>query len=73
MKTITTIQGAHCNACKALIEDVCTEIPGITSCDVDFKTGITEIEVEHSGEYKVEVNPFDRLRIDPEQSRRVNQ
>lgn len=67
MKTTLTIKGTHCNACKALIEDVCAEIPGITSCNVDFKTGVTEVEhnenadwekfqkeVEDLGAYKVE-------------------
>lgn len=69
MKTTLTIKGTHCNSCKALIEDMCKEIPGINSCNVDFKTGVTEIEheentdwqkfkneVESLGEYKVEVN-----------------
>lgn len=69
MKTTLTIKGTHCNSCKALIEDVCTEIPGIKSCSVDFKTGATEIEHEESmdwqkfkkeieslAKYKVEVN-----------------
>ena len=70
MKTKLTIKGTHCNSCKALIEDVCTEISGIKSCNVDFKTGVTEIEheenadwqkfkkeVESLGEYKVVLNP----------------
>lgn len=69
MKTTLIIKGTHCNSCKALIEDVCTEILGIKSCTVDFKTGSTEIEheentdwqklkteVESLGEYKVEIN-----------------
>lgn len=69
MKTTLIIKGTHCNACKALIEDVCSEINGIHSCTVDFSTGKTEIEhdenvdweklkkeVESVGEYKVEVN-----------------
>lgn len=69
MKTTLTIQGTHCASCKALIEDVCAEIPSITSCNVDFKTGTTEIEhdenvdwqkfkkeVEALGEYKVKLN-----------------
>lgn len=69
MKTTLTIKGTHCNACKALIEDVCSEISGIHSCNVDFSTGKTEIEhnenvnwekfkkeVESVGKYKVEVN-----------------
>ena len=67
MKTTLTIKGTHCNSCKALIEDVCRDTPDIRSCNVDFKTGITEVEheenvdwqkfkkeVEALGEYKVE-------------------
>lgn len=66
MKTTVTIKGTHCNSCKALIEDVCKEISGIKSCNVDFKTGAAEIEheenvdwqkfkaeIESLGEYKV--------------------
>lgn len=69
MKTTLTIKGTHCASCKALIEDVCAEIPGINSCRVDFKTGSAEIaheenvdwqkfkkEVESLGAYKVEIN-----------------
>ncbi len=46
MQTTITIQGTHCNACKALIEDVAKDIKGIQSCAVDFATGKTEIEYE---------------------------
>lgn len=69
MKTTITIKGTHCESCKALIEDVCKEIPGIKACLADFKTGKTEIgydenvdwqalkkEVESLGQYKVELN-----------------
>jgi copper chaperone CopZ len=69
MKTTLTIKGTHCASCKALIEDVCTEISGIQSCSVDFKTGKTEIEhdenvdwekfkkeVESLGKYEVKLN-----------------
>ena len=48
-----------------LIEEVCSEIPGVKSCSVDFKTGKTVIEhdgkidlkrlkkeIEGLGEYK---------------------
>ncbi len=44
MKTIITIQGTHCESCKALIEDVAKDIPGIISCVVDYQTGQTAIE-----------------------------
>lgn len=69
MKTTITIKGTHCESCKALIEDVCKEIPGIISCNVDYKTGKTIIEhdeeldwkkfkkeIESLGEYKVNKN-----------------
>ena len=49
-----------------LIEDICSDIPGVKSCTVDFKTGKTVIEhddkfdlkkikqeIERAGEYKV--------------------
>lgn len=44
MHSTITIQGTHCPSCKALIEDVASETPGITSCTVNFNTGKTEIE-----------------------------
>ena len=71
MKTAAIrIKGTHCNACKALIEDVCQEIIGVRSCSVNFETGETIIghdedfdlnsfkkEVESLGQYEVELNP----------------
>ena len=67
MKTTILIKGTHCQACKALIENVCRETPGVESCIVDFKTGQTEIhhtdalnwnalkrEIESLGQYRVE-------------------
>lgn len=66
MTTTLTIKGTHCESCKALIEDVASETPGITSCTVEYKTGKTVIEhtdtvdwqrfkqeVESLGEYSV--------------------
>ena len=46
MKTTITVQGTHCNSCKMLIEDALSEISGITSSQVDFKTGKVVIEHE---------------------------
>lgn len=67
MKKTFTIKGTHCNACKFLIEDIASEIKGLQSCTVDFKTGRTEIEydehfdwdqfkkdVESAGSYQVQ-------------------
>jgi copper chaperone CopZ len=66
MKTTLIIKGTHCNACKVLIEEVCSEAPGVTNCTVDFATGVTDIEhdesvdweklkkeIEGLGEYKI--------------------
>ncbi|MEK6809801.1 MAG: heavy metal-associated domain-containing protein [Nanoarchaeota archaeon] len=66
-KTTLIVKGTHCNACKMLIEEICSEIAGVRSCSVDFKTGKTVIEhegkldlqklkkeIEAVGEYKVE-------------------
>ncbi len=68
MKTTITIKGTHCNACKMLIEEACSELPEVKSCAVDFKTGKTVIEhqgkldtnklkkkIESLGEYKVQI------------------
>lgn len=68
MKTILIVKGTHCRACKALIEDVSHEIPGIQSCVIDYQTGQTEIdhdqsfnfglfkkEIEVLGDYQVEI------------------
>lgn len=44
MKTAITIEGTHCVSCKALIEDVCKDTKGATSCTVNFQTGGTVIE-----------------------------
>jgi len=67
--TAINIKGTHCNSCKILIEDVCKEIKGATSCSVNFETGETKIEhdesfdwkafkkeIEALGNYKVEIN-----------------
>jgi len=67
MQTILTIRGMHCASCKKLIESVCKETVGVTSCTVDFDTGktiinhneITDIqkmkdEIKSLGEYTIE-------------------
>ena len=67
MKTTLMIKGTHCNACKALIEDVCKDIKGITLCSVNFQTGETLVdhdetldwqqfkkEIESLGQYTIE-------------------
>ena len=60
------IEGLHCNSCKILIEDVCSEIHGINSCSVNLKSSEAIIdhkenlnlkelkkEIESLGSYKV--------------------
>lgn len=51
MITTLNIQGMHCASCKALIEDVCQEIPGVTSCSVDVASSTAKIE------HNASVNP----------------
>ena len=66
MKTLITITGMHCNACKALIEDMCKDVTGVVACTVNLKKGNAEIEheptlnlkllkqeIEGVGQYKV--------------------
>lgn len=56
----------HCASCKALIEEVSSEIAGVTSCVVDVASGTAKIEhdtsvdpetirreIEGLGDYKV--------------------
>lgn len=38
------IAGMHCASCKALIEDVCSDVPGVRSCDVDAATEMATVE-----------------------------
>lgn len=44
MKTIINIKGTHCQSCKMLIEDICSEFQEIKSSALDFKTGRLVIE-----------------------------
>ncbi len=53
MKTKITIHGTHCSACKALIEDVCSEIKGVKSCTVNFQTGETIVEHDENLDWHV--------------------
>ena len=46
MKTTFLVKGMHCNSCKMLIEEACSEISGVKSGIVDFKTG--KMVIEHS-------------------------
>lgn len=48
MTTNLIIKGTHCRACKMLIEEVGSELPGVQSIIVDFKTGRTVIEHDDS-------------------------
>lgn len=52
MKTVLQIKGTHCHSCKMLIEDACSEIPGITHAALDFKTGKLVVEHEKSLDLK---------------------
>lgn len=51
--TKVTIKGTHCNACKLLIEDVCSEIKGVILCSVNFTTGETVIEHDRNFNFEL--------------------
>ena len=53
MKMIITITGMHCKSCKMLIEEACSEISGVKSCNVDYKTGKTVVEHEGKLDFKL--------------------
>lgn len=68
MKTTFAIKGMHCTSCKALIEDVVSEIPGVASCAVDVEAERADVEhddsfdpermrkdIEALGDYRVSV------------------
>lgn len=61
MHTTITIKGTHCPSCKALIEDVASETPGITSCVVDYATGKTEIEHDDTVDWNKFTNEVQSL------------
>lgn len=61
MKQEIIIQGTHCSACKALIEDIASEIPGIISCAVDFTTGKTILEYSEAADLTRLYNEIDAL------------
>ncbi|MEK7607152.1 MAG: heavy metal-associated domain-containing protein [Patescibacteria group bacterium] len=61
------ITGMHCASCKALIEDVCREIPGVSACEVNLESGVATVmhddsvdvgvvkkEIGGLGEYTIE-------------------
>ncbi len=52
MKTIWTVKGTHCNACKLLIEEVCSETKGVHSGKLDFKSGKLVLEHEPDADLK---------------------
>jgi len=66
MKKEFTIKGTHCKSCKALIEDVSKEVPGVTGCTVDFKTGKTIVEYNSSidwGKFKKEIESLGEYEV----------
>lgn len=42
------ITGMHCASCKALIEDVAPEVPGVRTCVVDLEGGLATLDVDEA-------------------------
>ena len=64
MLTSTTefmVRGTHCTACKALIEDVCAELPGVKRCTVNYTTGQTTVVHEPAIDIRQIVAAIDEL------------
>jgi copper chaperone CopZ len=49
MKTTVSIPGIHCASCEALIKDVSSEFPSITSVTVGLET--KKVELEHEDDF----------------------
>ena len=44
MQTNIKVTGMHCASCKALLEDVTQDIPGVTKCTIDPEQGTGIVE-----------------------------
>ena len=55
------IAGMHCASCKALIEDVCSEVPGVRSCAVDADAETASVEHDDSLDPNALVNEIRSL------------
>ena len=67
MQTKIKITGMHCDSCRALIEDVASEIPGVKSCTVDPATGNGVIEHDDTFDFNFFVEglkPFDKYSVE---------
>lgn len=65
MITNLKIAGMHCAACKALIEDVCSEFAGVASCEVDVAAGRAVIAHDGSADLQAitaEINKLGEYR-----------
>ena len=50
MITKIKVTGMHCQSCASLIKDVCKDVKGIKSCQIDSKTGEGEVEYNEPGD-----------------------
>ena len=67
MQTKIKITGMHCASCKALLEDVARDVPGVTACTIDSEqaTGIIEHDTSFSFDDVVkEVASLDKYTIE---------
>lgn len=68
MQSTLKIAGLHCASCKALIEDVAKDVPGIVACTVSLEAGRARVEhdapealdalvreIASLGEYRAEI------------------
>lgn len=67
MKIQFKVTGMHCNSCKAMIEDIATDFPDITHCEVDFKSGLGSLECQDGfdiNKFKVAIEEVDKYKLE---------
>lgn len=48
METKIKIIGMHCASCKALLEDVARDVPGVTACTINAEQAVGTLEHDAS-------------------------
>lgn len=61
MQTKIKVTGMHCSSCKALIEDVASDVTGVQSCTIDPATGNGTIEHDETFDFNSFVNELKSL------------
>ncbi|MDP2630199.1 MAG: cation transporter [Candidatus Uhrbacteria bacterium] len=61
------IKGMHCASCKDVIEDICHDVVGIASCNVNTENGEVAVDYEHEDnlvELKKEIDALGQYTVE---------